>query len=245
MSAASLLLFVAGCGASTLMPGDTPTSALTPIVGLGGLSCVKQYSSPTLGFAVQYPCGWEVSHLVHGPCTDDPNRLCDAVLFQTSDDFGNSYGITVFRYWPAIGGTITDTVEYGLRSLAPVSRQQIKTRCCLTLGGEPAMELIIPPSPEDRLRDRQLSVVHNGGEYALVFWWSAPFQPAGVFDIPEASEAQAAFDTILRSFTFIPIAETPTPPPPIPSAVPTPTWTPRPSSTVTAASPVASLRQGR
>ncbi len=219
----------------------TPTSVLIPIVGLEPFSCVKQYSSPALGFAVQHPCGWEVSVLVDGPCTDDPNRLCDAVNFQATDEFGNHYGLSVFRYWPAQGDTITDTVQYDLRTLAPVSREQIKTRCCLTVDGEPAMELIFPPSPEDRLRDRQLSVIHNGGEYALIVWWNVPFQPVGVFDIPEHSAAQAAFDTVLRSFTFVPIAETPTPPPPVPTAVPTPTWTPTPTSTLTPVGPVGPL----
>lgn len=231
LPAASLLLFIGGCREPTLIPAHTPTptSPLTPIVDVEPFPCVKQYGSPGLGFALQHRCGWDVSCLVHGPCTDDPNRLCDAVLFQTSDDFGNSYGVTVFRYWPAMGETVTDTVEYGLRTLAARSRQQIKTRCCPTVDGEPAMELIFPRLPADRFRDRQLSVVHNGGEYALIFWWSVPFQPAGVFDIPEGSAVEATFDTVLRSFTFIPIVETPTPPPPVPTAVPTPTWTPTPT----------------
>ncbi len=221
------LVLGTGCASRAHQGSDTPTSIPTATAYL------IQYSSADLGFAVEHPSNWEVYDLVHGPCTDDPDRVCDAVNFQTTDEFGNHYGLSVFRYWPAMGETITDTVEYGLRTLAPGSRQQIKTRCCPILDGEPAMELIFPRLPEDRFRDRQLSVTHSGGEYALIFWWNVPFQPAGVFDIPEGSEAQAAFDTVLRSFTFIPIAETPTPPPPAPTAVPTPTWTPTPTSSLT------------
>jgi hypothetical protein len=229
------LVLGTGCASQAHQGSDIPTSVPTATAYL------IQYSSADLGFAVEHPSNWEVYDLVHGPCTGDPNRLCDAVNFQTTDEFGNHYGLSVFRYWPALGDTITDTVEYGLRTLAPVSRAQIKTRCCLTVDGEPAMELIFPPLPEDRLRDRQLSVLHNGGEYALIVWWNVPFQPAGVFDLPEGSAAQAAFDTLLRSFTFIPIAETPTPPSPVATPAPTPTWTPTPTSTLTPVDPVGSL----
>ncbi len=189
-----------------------------------------RYSDSTLGFAVEYPSAWRVTDLAHGPCTDDPSRLCDAVLFQiqNGDTFGNYYGVTVFRYWPAMGETITDTVEYSLRNLEP--RDQIKTRCCLTVGGEPAMELTFPRLPEHRYGDRQIWVVHNGGEYTLIFWWNVPFQPGGLSDIPEDHEAQAAFEAFLRTFAFIPIAETPTPPLPVPTPVPTPTRVPTPTS---------------
>lgn len=228
------LVLGTGCASQAYQRSDTPTSVPTATAYL------IQYSSAALGFAAEHPSNWQVYDLVHGPCTDDPNRLCDAVNFQTTDESGNRYGLSVFRYWPAPGDTITDTVEYRLRALAPLSRQQVKTRCCLTVDGEPAMELIFPSLPEDRLRDRQLSVVHNGGEYALIVWWNVPFQPAGVFDIPEGSAAQAAFDTFLRSFTFIPIAQTPTPPLPVPTAVATPTWTPTPTSILAMGNPVGS-----
>jgi hypothetical protein len=186
------------------------------------------YRDASLGFRVDYPCDSEVSRLGHGPCTDDPGRLCDSVLFQTTDTYGNRYGLTVFRYWPAAGKTITDTVEYNLRNLASSSRDQIETRCCLTVSGETAMELIFPATPLDSFRNRQVSVVHDGGEYWLVFWWGVPFQPEGVTDLPNGSAAQATFDSLLRTFAFVPIAETPTPPPHVPTAVPTPTGTPNP-----------------
>jgi hypothetical protein len=127
-----------------------------------------QYRSSALGFAVEYPGDSELTDLRYGPCTGDPNRLCDAVLFQTSDAFGNYYGITVFRYWPAMGKTITDTAEYGLRNLSASSREQIKSGCCVTVGGEPAMELTLPALPEDRFRNRHISVVHNEGVHAYV-----------------------------------------------------------------------------
>lgn len=223
-----LLLCLGACRAASLTTTDTatPMSTLPPAVPVKRSSCAMQYASPTLGFAVQYPCDWEVADLAHGPCIGDPNRLCDALNFQTRDAYGNYYGVSVLRYWPAMGETITDTVEYGLRNLEP--RDQIRTRCCLTVGGEPAMEMTFTPLPEDRARDRRVSVTHSGAEYTIMFWWNVPFQPGGVFDLPAEHEAQAAFDALLRSFTFIPIAETPAPPPPVPTPVPTPTRTPTP-----------------
>ncbi len=190
---------------------------------------MAQYDSPVLGFSVEHPCDWEVAHLVHGPCTSDPNRLCDALNFQTRDAHANSYGVTVFRYWPAVGETVTDTVEYDLRTLAPSALDQITSRCCVTVGGKPAMQWSLQSLPEDDHRDHRLTVVHNGAEYMLIFWWSVPFQPEGTFDIPPLSQAQDAFDAFLRSFTFVPISETPTPPPPVPTTAPTPTQTVPPS----------------
>jgi len=38
----------------------TPTPALVPTVALETTSCMIQYSNPAMGFAVEYPCGWEV-----------------------------------------------------------------------------------------------------------------------------------------------------------------------------------------
>jgi hypothetical protein len=217
-----LLLSLSACRAPSLAPADTATLTFTPppTVPVKPSSCVMQYASPALGFAVQYPCDWEVAHLAHGPCVGDPNRSCDALNFQTHDAYGNSYGVSVLRYWPAMGRTVTDTVEYGLRNLEP--REQIESRCCLTVDGEPAMEVSFPPLPEDRARDRLISVAHSGAEYTIMFWWNVPFQPGGDFDLPAEHEAQAAFDAFLRSFTFIPIAQTPTPPPPAPTPAPTP-----------------------
>jgi hypothetical protein len=218
----TLLVLGIACASQAQPDNGTPISAPTPT------PYVKRYTDSTLGFAVEYPSNWEFYDLVHEPCTGDPSRLCDAINFQASDDFGNYYGVTVLRYWPAVGQTVTDTVEYGLRNLTPSSREQIKSRCCLAIGGELAMEVTFPPLPEDHYRDRRLSTIYDGGEYWLVFWWNVPFQPGGVFNIPEGSEAEAAFDTFLRSFTFIPILETPTPPPPVPTPAPTPTGTPTP-----------------
>jgi hypothetical protein len=179
-----------------------------------------------MGFRVDYPCDFEITHLQHGPCTENPSRLCDSVLFQATDLYGNPFGLTVLRYWPAIGQTITDTVEYSLRNLASSSRDQIETRCCLTVSGERAMELRYPASPLDGAMNRHLAVVHSGGEYWLVFWWGVSFQPEAVTDLPPRSVAQEALETFISTFAFISITEIPTPPSPLSTAVPTPTGTP-------------------
>jgi hypothetical protein len=224
-------LFVARCGSALTVPHTTQLSSLeAPTVPSEASPGTVHYSNSTLGFCVDYPTGCEISHRAHGPCTNDPSRLCDSVLFQMTDAYGNCYGLTVFRYWPAVGRTITETAEHNLRGLAPSSRDQIATRCCLAVGGEPAMEVSYPPSPDASFRDRQMLVVHDGGEYWLVFWWGVPFQPDGMNDLPATSAAQATFDMFLQTFAFVPLAETPTPPPPVPTAVPTPTHTPAPPS---------------
>ncbi len=220
---------VARCGSALTVPHPTPFCFLgATVVPSETPPGTLRYSNPTLGFCVDYPRDAEITQREHGPCTDDPSRLCDSVLFQMTDTYSNRYGLTVFRYWPAVGKTITDTAEYNLRSLASSSRDQVETRCCLTVGGEPAMEVIYPASPLDSFRNRQVLVVHDGGEYWLVFWWGVPFQPDGVTDLPALSVAQAIFDTFLQTFAFVPIAQTPIPPPPVPTAVPTPTRTPTP-----------------
>jgi hypothetical protein len=222
-------LLAARCGYAHTSTYITPSSTMqTTVVPSEATPCTMHYRDPSLGFRLDYPCDSEVSQLEHGPCTDDPNRLCDSVLFQTTDVHGNRYGLTVFRYWPSVGKTITDTVEYNLRNLASSSRDQVEIRCCLTLSGEAAMELTYPQSAADDFRNRQVLLVHDSGEYWLVFWWGVPFQPGGLTDIPTGSAAQTTFDTFLQTFGFIPIAETPTPPPPMPTAAPTPTATPNP-----------------
>jgi hypothetical protein len=115
------------------------------------------------------------------------------------------------------GRTLTETVEYSLSSIGPQVRDGIERRCCLTIGGEPAMELLYG-WPMARWGSRQIVVHHHGREYRLNFY------PHSTLDGNTASDAaaRAAFDTFLRTFAFIPITVTPTPPAPTITPVPTP-----------------------
>ena len=92
-------------------------------------------------------------------------------------------------------------------SLAPVVsevRDRITQHCCLTVGGEPAVEL--EGVPWGRWGCRQIMAVHDGRAYWLTF---APFQPEA--DTPSDSAARAAFAAFLRSFAFIPASVSPAP----------------------------------
>ena len=112
--------------------------------------------------------------------------------------------------------TVTDTVEYRLSIIAPSVRKGIGRRCCLMVGGEPAMELTGFPG---RWGSRQVVVIHDGREYCLTFY------PHMEFNTPSDVAARAAFDAFLRTFTFIPITVLPTPTITI-TPVPTPAITP-------------------
>jgi hypothetical protein len=117
---------------------------------------------------------------------------------------------------PSAGGTLTETVELGLSPLIPAYREQVEIHCCLTVGGEQAMELLnYPPS---RWGNRQIAVLHDGREYRLNFYPLAGMTTA----TPAGVEAQLAFETFLRTFSFIPISATPAVPAPTVTPVPTP-----------------------
>jgi hypothetical protein len=229
LGAVVLTAILSGCRGSEVTRADKVAAML----------CTTEYRS-TLGFALMYPCDWEVSDLTHGPCASDSSRLCDAVQIRTSDTYGNHYGVDVFRYFPSVGDSITDTVEFRFDNLAPSARDQIATRCCTVLGSEPAMELTVP-FPDSRYGSRELSAVHSGAEYSLTFWWNVPFQPGSLSRLPAGSAPEAAFDAILRTFTFLPMPETPVPPSPVATPAPTPTRTQTPTSTLTPVSSIGSL----
>lgn len=204
----------------TLGP-STPISASASPVPLEPTSCVMRYSNPALGFAVEYPCGWEVTTIT--PSTNDPlGRPYEAVyfisdLYAGGEQVFGRYSITV-AVCPAVGAeTITGTVEYALSPLSQAMRDQLKWRY-LMVAGEPALELT--SFPYERFGSRKIWVVHNELEYTL------SFRPHLDFYTPSDTNARAAFDAFLRTFTFVPITETPSWRIPTPTPVPTPTSVP-------------------
>jgi hypothetical protein len=183
-----------------------------------------RYRDPALGFAAQVPAGWETGD--HVETVDALGRSWTSVQFRSGL---HPYGHQAFdRYTiqvqaaPSLGGTLTETVELSLSPLIPAYRDQVQMRCCLVAGGEPAMELLY--YPPTRWGNRQIVILHEGWEYRLNFYPLAGLTTA----TPAGAEARLAFDTFLRTFTFLPI----TPPEPAPTVTPVPTPSPSAAATV-------------
>ncbi len=176
------------------------------------------YRDPGMGFAAEVPADWETGDC--GEATDALARTWSGVEFRSElhpygDQAFDRYTIRVYAA-PSEGGTLTKTVELSLSPLIPAYREQVEMHCCLTVGGEQAMELLnYPPT---RWGNRQIAVLHEGWEYRLNFYPLAGVTTA----TPAGVEAQLAFDTFLRTFSFIPITATPSLPRPTVTPVPTP-----------------------
>jgi hypothetical protein len=189
---------------------------------------VVRYRDSALGFAVDYPDGWQVT----GPLARiDPSMREWYVTEFVSDLY--AYGEQAFgRYSISVavgegmGGTLTETAAYSLSPIVPQAREQIETGCCLEVGGEPAMELV--GFPLTRWGSRRVVVLHDGREYTLTFSPQIGLDGSTPADVT----ARAAFDTFLRTFTFIP------PTAPLPSTfAATPAPTPMPTETATGRMP--------
>jgi hypothetical protein len=179
----------------------------------------SSYSDPVLGFAAVYPSDWEVE--VPKSYIDERGRWWTMIEVQSAlhgygEQACDEYGINV-QVGPRLGQTLTETVESMLSPVAPAYRKGIERRCCLSVGGEPAVELLgFPPT---RWGNREIILLREGREYRLNFY---PQQSlAG--STPADAEARAAFNAFLRTFAFVPITWTPLPPTPTLAPVPTPT----------------------
>jgi len=203
----------------TALPAPTPhgKATLTP-------APLVHYGDPVLGFAVDYPAGWVVAPPTDG--VGSPVEASSVIEFRT-DLYGyghqafGKYVITV-SVGDSEGRSLTETVEHSLSHVVPSAREGVETTCCLTVGGEPALEQLFLSWPMGgRWGTGELVVIHDGRAYWLTFY------PLQMLDgiTPSDAAARAAFDTFLRTFTFIPVAATATPPRPTVTAVPTPTST--------------------
>ena len=179
----------------------------------------RQHRDPVLGFAAEVPGDWTVTG--PEPETDALGRTWMAMDF-VSPDYALGYPpLDQYHFRVAAAastsGTLTETVELGLSSLVPGFRDQIQMSCCLTVGGEPAMEVLnFPPA---RWGNRQIIVLHKGWEYRLTF-----YPQMGITASSEAGAiARKVVERFLGSFAFVPITVTPLPPVPTVTPVPTPT----------------------
>jgi hypothetical protein len=208
--------------------------ACQPASSAGPTTSVVRYSSSVLGFAVDYPRGW----LVTKPAAQvDPSMRSWYVVEFVSDLY--AYGEQAFgRYQvgvavgESVGGTLTETVTSSLSAIVPQLSDQTEKRCCLDVGGEPAMELV--SYPLTRWGNRQLVVLHDHREYRLTFY---PQIGLGG-NTPSDVTARAAFEGFVRTFTFVPV----TAPPPRATPTVTPVPTPMPTEMAT---PIAASTQVR
>lgn len=196
----------------TLDPTREPTLTTVPLV---------RYSNPRLGLAVDYPADWEA--------TTSPD-VVDALahtwsviefrsnLYRHGEQAFGTYVVTV-GVSDSQGRSLTETVEYDLSPIAPWVREGIESSCCLTVGGEPAMDLLFPWPVGGRWGSRQIMMIHDGRQYRLTFY------PQTTLDgvTPSDAAARAAFDAFLRTFTFTPVIATATPTRPTVTPIPTPT----------------------
>jgi hypothetical protein len=181
-----------------------------------------RHSDSVLGFAAEVPGDWQVT--VPEQQSDELGRSWTAVEF-VSPVYALGYPpLDQYHFRVAMaesmGGTLTETVEFGLSSLSPDFRDQIEMQCCLTVDGEPAMELL--DYPPTRWGNRQLVILHEGREYRLTF-----YPQMGISASSEAGIAvRQVVERFLRTFTFLPVTITPVPPLPTITPVPTPTSPP-------------------
>lgn len=215
MTAVTLIMLLsAACGARATMP--TPAAvALTSTAE--ATAYTMRYRDPYLGFAVEYPLGWEVTE--HWEYWEGPTpRPFTWVGFRSNLYMGGEQGGDgPYSFDVAVGeatrSTVTDTVAYHLHAMIPEVRDDIQTRCCMTVDREQAMELL--GFPWGLGGCRRIVVLHNGRQYWLTFY---PYNTQ--FNTPSDSAAREAFELFLRSFTFVPVTEFPTP---TITPVPTPT----------------------
>jgi hypothetical protein len=180
---------------------------------------MQRYVDPVLGFTAEVPASWEIRERTdHVAPSGRPYSLVEfqSELHAYGHEAFNRYGIRV-GVGPSLGSTLTETVEFGLATLAPGFRDQVQVHCCLTMGGEQAMELLnYPPT---RWGSRQIVVLHDGREYRVDVYPLTGMSTA----TPAGIEAQIAFETFLRTFSFVPVPATRTPPAPTVTPAPTPT----------------------
>ncbi len=214
LSVMLLLGLALGCGTTNLptaAPGvPTPTGDSSQPGGEVAPSVVPTLPKAmmpitALGYAAPYPAGWEV----HGGLSpqDATGRAWDVIEYWSTLSAGGSQsaglGVYVISVGvaPAAAGTITETVELQLRPMAAEVRNSVQRNCCIDVGGESGFELLVPV--RSNASSRQITVLHDGREYRLLFRpWLAPVSSDDV-------RVQEAFAVFVSGFRFIPLSGTP------------------------------------
>ena len=172
-----------------------------PVVVATGRPLVR-HRDAVLGFAVDVPSDWEIT----GPTVhvDPLGQSWVVVRFESSLYAYDSQAFGKYEATVAVmqseARTVSETVDLSLSTITTPFREGIETRCCLNVGGELAMEL--QGYPLSRWGSRQIVVLHEGNEYRLTL-----YPTVGIFgNTPADAVARTAFDTFVRSFSFLPVA---------------------------------------
>ncbi|HEY4720264.1 MAG TPA: hypothetical protein VII92_00340, partial [Anaerolineae bacterium] len=216
---------------SVLTPTMTSTPTATPGTPSTQLPLTwLHHSNPDLGFAVDYPDDWTVASYASPPDSDPLGRSWSQVKFLSNlyayDDQAFGFYYIEVEVTDSLGKTLTETVDYELSPIVPEVQSRIVRDCCLIIGGQGALALTNLPGY--RWGARQLIILYGGREYRLTL---AP-QDSLSSDRPSDVRARIAFETFLKTFTFIsspqplpsrtlkpspaPIEPTLAPPPPAP-----------------------------
>lgn len=170
----------------------------------------RHYHDPVLGFAVDYPAGWEV----HQETTPGWQGLAWVWFYSHLHPYGVQYkyqytvGVTVKD---SEGRTLDEAGAFGLTGGEPAD--SIRIHCCLVVGGEQAIERY---SSLPAMGERQVVVLHEGREYHIHLLPQASLGGGSEEDM----QARMAFDSFLRTFAFVPVTRAP--PGPLLTPVPTP-----------------------
>jgi len=181
------------------MPTTTP-----PGTGSGR----QRYFSSTLGFSVEYPADWHV----HFQEEEQSFYGRGHVWFYSDLKPGGQPGIGAYTIGVSFRGSQGRSLEEEITLGLTESGRYTGTHCCLTVGGEPAIEALFWLS---RFGHRSVVAIHEGRAYHIQLYPLAWLDG----DTPEDTLARAAFELFLRTFAFIPISPTP---PPEQLLVPTP-----------------------
>lgn len=167
MIAVTLIMpFLVNCGTrATITIPEVPAPTPTPVP----IAHIRRYSDPYLGFVVEYPLGWEVTD--YWELQDPTGQSLRGIEFRSNLYMGGDQAFGRYRVNVAMGeamGTVTDTVEHRLSPIIPGVRNRIERHCCLTVGGEPSIELT--GFPWGRWGSRQIAIVHGERAYWLTFY---------------------------------------------------------------------------
>jgi hypothetical protein len=144
------------------------SGAALPLLPIQGT--YSRYIDAAAGFAVDYPSVWQVTRPMYH--SDDLGRSWMTVeftspLYACGHPAYDRYTIRV-AVAERVSETVTETANLSLDPLPPGLRDQVRSHCCLAVGGEKGLELLgFPPT---RWGNRQLLILHEGWEYRLDFY---------------------------------------------------------------------------
>lgn len=177
----------------TLVPAGTPSpysGEATPILPVLPSQYLR-FSDDKLGIAFDYPGGWSI--LPH--TSDDPPGMTfhgpglgagpEPIIFAVTVDIQ-----------PVVESTVQAVVDEQMGQVPPELKGGIK-RKTLTVGGEPAAEVIGLPSLGGAV---ETFVLHKGQLYLVIL---QPYDEANSSLAPYLAQARSEYDVVIRSWKFL------------------------------------------